>query len=185
MVDKAGDGTQARLQQLQTLELGGTYNLKPAEFLPLLRERGLKPVSCHFPWERWKNDPDAVAAEARDRAEIRASLAVQLGLALDNVDSRSVIDAHRWALNDPAAAAAWLGPYWRRLFADRLDCEAWRAVVRDLPSELRLPLTRVVPQPLARIGAAERPRHRMTRRTEATLPERRGHRGVNKGNSFV
>jgi sugar phosphate isomerase/epimerase len=63
-------GVQAGLDQakdfgFQTLELGGTYNLKPAEFLPLLRERGLRPVSCHFPWDRWKNDPDGVAAEAK------------------------------------------------------------------------------------------------------------------------
>ena len=48
-----------------TVELGGTYTLKPEEFLPLLKERGLKPVSGHFPWDRWKSDPDGVAAEAK------------------------------------------------------------------------------------------------------------------------
>ena len=56
---------QARDFGFTTLELGGTYNLKPAEFLALLKERGLTPVSCHFPWDRWKNDPDGVAAEAK------------------------------------------------------------------------------------------------------------------------
>jgi sugar phosphate isomerase/epimerase len=63
-------GVQAGLDQtkdfgFQTVELGGTYNLKPAEFLSLLKDRGLKPVSCHFAWDRWKNDPDGVAAEAK------------------------------------------------------------------------------------------------------------------------
>lgn len=63
-------GPQAGLDQARdfgftTLELGGTYNLKPAEFLSLLKERGLTPVSCHFPWDRWKSDPDGVAAEAK------------------------------------------------------------------------------------------------------------------------
>ena len=63
-------GVQAGLDQakdfgFQTVELAGTYNLKPAEFLPLLKERGLKPVSCHFSWDRWKSDPDGVAAEAK------------------------------------------------------------------------------------------------------------------------
>jgi sugar phosphate isomerase/epimerase len=66
----AAKGVQAGLDQardfgFRTLELGGTYNLKAAEFLPLLKERGLKPVSCHFPWDRWKSDPEGVAAEAK------------------------------------------------------------------------------------------------------------------------
>jgi len=66
----AAKGVQAGLDQtkdfgFKIVELGGTYNLKPAEFLPLLEARGLKPVSCHFPWDRWKNDPDGVAAEAK------------------------------------------------------------------------------------------------------------------------
>jgi sugar phosphate isomerase/epimerase len=47
------------------VELAGTYTLPPAEFLALLAERGLKAVSGHFPWDRWKNDPEGVAAEAK------------------------------------------------------------------------------------------------------------------------
>lgn len=50
---------------ITTVELAGTYSLKAEEFLPLLKERGLRPVSGHFPWDRWKSDPDAVAAEAK------------------------------------------------------------------------------------------------------------------------
>ena len=63
-------GVDAGLDQAKdfgftTVELAGTYNLKPAEFLPLLKQRGLKPVSSHFAWDRWKSDPDGVAAEAK------------------------------------------------------------------------------------------------------------------------
>lgn len=56
---------QARDFGFTALELGGTYNLKTDEFLSLLKERGLTPVSAHFPWDRWKSDPDGVAAEAK------------------------------------------------------------------------------------------------------------------------
>ena len=48
-----------------TVEVGGSYKLKPEEFLALLKERGLKAVSGHFAWDRWKSDPDGVAAEAK------------------------------------------------------------------------------------------------------------------------
>jgi len=63
-------GVQAGLDQakdfgFQTLEIGGSYGLKPTELLSLLKERGLKAVSSHFPWDRWKADPDGVAAEAK------------------------------------------------------------------------------------------------------------------------
>jgi sugar phosphate isomerase/epimerase len=66
----AEKGVQAGLDQsrefgFKTVELGGTYKLKTEEFLPLLKERGLRPVSGHFAWDRWKNDPDGVAAEAK------------------------------------------------------------------------------------------------------------------------
>ena len=50
---------------IRDVELAGTYGLPPAEFLALLAERGLKAVSGHFSWDRWKTDPDGVAAEAK------------------------------------------------------------------------------------------------------------------------
>jgi sugar phosphate isomerase/epimerase len=56
---------QAKAFGFKTLEIGGSYNLKPSELLALLEERGLKAVSSHFPWDRWKSDPDGVAAEAK------------------------------------------------------------------------------------------------------------------------
>ncbi len=47
------------------VELAGTYNLSPGKFRELLDQNGLKPVSGHFPYERYKNDPESVAKEAK------------------------------------------------------------------------------------------------------------------------
>jgi sugar phosphate isomerase/epimerase len=56
---------QAKAFGFTTLEIGGSQSMKPAELLGLLKERGLKAVSSHFPWARWKSDPEGVAAEAK------------------------------------------------------------------------------------------------------------------------
>jgi len=56
---------QTRDFGFREVELAGTYTLPPADFLSMLHERGLKAVSAHFPWDRWKTDPDGVAAEAK------------------------------------------------------------------------------------------------------------------------
>jgi sugar phosphate isomerase/epimerase len=47
------------------VELAGTYNLPADKFLALLQERGLKAISGHFPYDRYKNEPEKVAAEAK------------------------------------------------------------------------------------------------------------------------
>lgn len=46
-------------------ELAGTYNLAPEKLKALLAERGIKAVSGHFPYKRFKDEPEAVAAEAK------------------------------------------------------------------------------------------------------------------------
>jgi sugar phosphate isomerase/epimerase len=46
------------------VETAGTYNLSPEKYKALLAEHGLKPVSGHFPYDRWKNEPEKVIAEA-------------------------------------------------------------------------------------------------------------------------
>lgn len=48
-----------------SVELAGTYNLPPEKFKAMLAENGLKPVSGHWPYERWKNEPEKVLAEAK------------------------------------------------------------------------------------------------------------------------
>jgi sugar phosphate isomerase/epimerase len=47
------------------VELAGTYNLPPEKFRNLLREKRLKPVAGHFPFERLRDDPAGVAKEAK------------------------------------------------------------------------------------------------------------------------
>jgi sugar phosphate isomerase/epimerase len=47
------------------VETAGTYNLSPEKFKAMLAEHGLKPVSGHFPYDRWKAEPEKVVAEAK------------------------------------------------------------------------------------------------------------------------
>lgn len=49
---------------IREVELAGTYGLSPEQFLQELSSRGLKAVSAHYPYKRWKEEPDAVAQEA-------------------------------------------------------------------------------------------------------------------------
>jgi sugar phosphate isomerase/epimerase len=47
-------------------ELAGTYGLSAEEFAKLLAARGIKPVSAHFDYGRYKDDPEGVAREAKE-----------------------------------------------------------------------------------------------------------------------
>jgi sugar phosphate isomerase/epimerase len=47
------------------VELAGTYDMKPEQFKTELEQRGLKAVSGHFPYGRYKTDLDVVVAEAK------------------------------------------------------------------------------------------------------------------------
>lgn len=49
---------------IQDVELAGTYNLKPDVFRGMLTAAGLNPVSGHFGYARFKNDPEGIAVEA-------------------------------------------------------------------------------------------------------------------------
>ncbi|HVR34288.1 MAG TPA: sugar phosphate isomerase/epimerase [Methylomirabilota bacterium] len=49
----------------QHVELAGTCNFTPGRFKELLDERGLKPVGGHFPFERYRDDVEGIAAEAK------------------------------------------------------------------------------------------------------------------------
>ena len=50
---------------IQYVELAGTYNLKPEEFKAQLDARGLKPISGHFPFERFRDRPEDIARDAK------------------------------------------------------------------------------------------------------------------------
>jgi sugar phosphate isomerase/epimerase len=47
------------------VELAGTYNLAPEKFKAMLDERGLTPIAGHFAFDKFKSDPDGIAAEAK------------------------------------------------------------------------------------------------------------------------
>ena len=46
-------------------ELAGTYNLSPEKFSEELASRGIKAVSAHFGYERYRDDAEGVAREAK------------------------------------------------------------------------------------------------------------------------
>jgi len=47
------------------VELAGTYGMTPEAFRQALVERGLEPVSAHYGYEQWRDDPEAVVKEAK------------------------------------------------------------------------------------------------------------------------
>jgi len=64
------DGVPKTLDRVKALgfkyvELAGTYNLPADKFKAMLDERGLIPISGHFPYDRFKNEPEKVAVEAK------------------------------------------------------------------------------------------------------------------------
>lgn len=49
----------------ELVELAGTYGLSPEAFAQQLAARGLKPIAAHFPYERYRDDAEGVAREAK------------------------------------------------------------------------------------------------------------------------
>ncbi|PYK99994.1 MAG: sugar phosphate isomerase [Verrucomicrobia bacterium] len=56
---------QVRRLGIEYIELAGTYNLAPEKFKEQLDARGLKPISGHFPFERYRDDVEGVARDAK------------------------------------------------------------------------------------------------------------------------
>jgi sugar phosphate isomerase/epimerase len=50
---------------IKHVETAGTYNFTATRFRELLKEHGLEPVSGHFPFERFKNEVETVAQDAK------------------------------------------------------------------------------------------------------------------------
>src|SRR5580765_4278664 len=46
-------------------ELAGTYGLSPQRFKEELAKRDIKPISGHFPFQRYRDDAEGVAREAK------------------------------------------------------------------------------------------------------------------------
>jgi hypothetical protein len=87
---------------------------------------------------------DALDDEAEGRPEARDPLATILAGSLASAGGRAVAHVVAWALRRPDAGRAWLGRYLHRLFADPLNADAWREMLRDTPPDLRPALARVV-----------------------------------------
>src|SRR3954453_11862013 len=62
-VPKTLDRVKAR--GFKYVELAGTYGLPAEKFKAMLDERGLVAIGCHFGYDRFKNEPEKVAAEAK------------------------------------------------------------------------------------------------------------------------
>jgi len=56
---------QVRGFGIEYVELAGTYNLTPEKFKEELVARGLKPISGHFPFERYRDDLEGVVRDAK------------------------------------------------------------------------------------------------------------------------
>jgi sugar phosphate isomerase/epimerase len=50
---------------IEYVELAGTYKLPPEKFKALLDAKGLKPISGHFPYEKYRDQVEEVAREAK------------------------------------------------------------------------------------------------------------------------
>jgi sugar phosphate isomerase/epimerase len=50
---------------IRYVELAGTYNMTPEAFKAQLAAHGLEAVSGHFPYERFRDDPEGVARDAK------------------------------------------------------------------------------------------------------------------------
>jgi len=60
-------GTLKKVQGfgIRLVELAGTYELPPAKSKEMLTANGLQPVSSHVAYERFRDDPEGVAREAK------------------------------------------------------------------------------------------------------------------------
>lgn len=61
-------GTLDKVKKLDIteVEIAGVQGVKPDQFKKMLEERGLKPISGHWPFERLQKEPEAVAKEAKE-----------------------------------------------------------------------------------------------------------------------
>src|SRR5262245_25089648 len=61
--DVPGTLDKEKADGIKEVELAGTYKLEPEKFKEMLHARGLKPISGHFPYERFRDD---IAGVVRD-----------------------------------------------------------------------------------------------------------------------
>jgi sugar phosphate isomerase/epimerase len=49
----------------QYAELAGTYGMAPEQFRAELKKRGIQPIANHFPYEKFRDDPESIVKEAK------------------------------------------------------------------------------------------------------------------------
>lgn len=64
--DVSGTLDEVKSFGIKYAELAGTYGLTPEKFKAELAARGIKPVSGHFGYERYRDDAEGVAKEAKE-----------------------------------------------------------------------------------------------------------------------
>ena len=65
--DVPGTLAKVRTFGFRNVELAGTYGMAPDRFKALLAQHNLKPIAGHFPYEQYRDNPEAVAREAKAR----------------------------------------------------------------------------------------------------------------------
>jgi sugar phosphate isomerase/epimerase len=63
--DVPGTLDKVRDMGFKNVETAGTYGVAPAEFKKELKQRGLTIMSAHFPYEKFRDDVEGVASEAK------------------------------------------------------------------------------------------------------------------------
>lgn len=63
--DVAGTMDEVKGWGIRYAELAGTYNLTPEKFKQELDNRGIKAISTHYPYERYRDDVEGIAREAK------------------------------------------------------------------------------------------------------------------------
>jgi len=63
--DVSGTLDEVKKFGIKYAELAGTYDLPPEKFKEELEKRGIKPVSGHFAYEKYRDDVESVAMEAK------------------------------------------------------------------------------------------------------------------------
>src|SRR6266849_4567339 len=63
--DVPGTLDEAKGFGIKYVELAGTYGLTPEQFAKELAKRGIKAVSAHYGFDRFKDDVEGVASEAK------------------------------------------------------------------------------------------------------------------------
>src|SRR5438552_7502854 len=63
--DVPGTLDEVKSWGIKYVELAGTYGLPPEQFKAELDKRGIVPISAHFPYEKYRDDIESIASEAK------------------------------------------------------------------------------------------------------------------------